>query len=1201
MGKLGYNTLTLTDLTETLPISLILESNQEQNIQTKEGDFYTPNFSLKGEELIITPSLFLGSIEKEIPVNYTEGSYIYYEIGEMEKLEDGSVYEKQYYFYEGNESEEIYVDNKGCLHYKKNLERNLTIEAYVTGFKNKVDQDSTIFRLVRAQNPITILLLEQGKGMYTLVISSNDGREHFEENNKKEITLTATLYKGSEAITEGVTYLWDTITDSDDNSNNDFKKEGKEITIQRTEVNNIQVYQCSATLNGLEYSSQKIIRNFTDGYTNQLIADSSLILTPNKTTVTLTNQVWYQTEIINRDGISEEEAKRFQYKWILLKSDNAIETELEGKTEKILEIDINNPVYPKENFSILGMVTIDKKTVIINYADIKYQPVTYTVNVSPKTIFIPVTSDGQLREADTFVQQIKFQLLDDKKQPLDYNLIDGFPTPQENISIVTQEEGKWDFILKFELSKEDVIDLETSNIYEFSYSYLEQNFNEEFEVIKNFAGIDGKDGENGQSFSGYTVDLSNEFHAFSGGEAQATPNEKAFCTVSAFYGSDKCDIKKIKVNDEIIFGEGSTEEINLNNKNLFISAAEIGEKQVQITFTSGKEEDGKFLKDILPVKFQITIKDINNKEMTFLKTFSYIINYSSKSYFLSLSDNVIQYSEATGSYFPNRISVSALSRETNGESNAYDGLIIYSFDKDTWIKYEANKGISEYKNLQNIYIKLYSKQASSFENSSSWFSENDKYLLDSETIPVLTSLEGYQIGGENLIKWSKTLSIETNKWYENNSNNVANILDGDFTTKVWSAGAASSLVSPKISYAEEYAGKTFCLSFYIKRDNLLNSTASGSAHYFNVYLTSTQLGNDYTIGSIYAASSKDFIIEEGEGYQKAYALFNFPSSVTSDFYIRFGCRVDTQGTFSLKKPKLELGNIPSDWSSSPYDIDFSDVSGINLIKSNITSLTAVFEEEETLLAENLSTGFYTVSWERCSFNETVNSSAQANIVFKNSSNIEIGVIPLTETADSQTIKIDSEADCYLKNTYEKITISKLKLEKGYSATPYFLSNEDILQQIKNSELSAKEYALTQVQDPEGNKIFVPVNELEKLVNSYIKIDQIKGEITGINEILGANVTSLQIARTYFSLDSGVEDGQPSLVLATEAGKENGNKMKLTDTSLQFFVNNSETPVAEITNSELLITNATIKNSLRIGGIKFIPSPTGVAVVWEKEE
>jgi hypothetical protein len=248
------------------------------------------------------------------------------------------------------------------------------------------------------------------------------------------------------------------------------------------------------------------------------------------------------------------------------------------------------------------------------------------------------------------------------------------------------------------------------------------------------------------------------------------------------------------------------------------------------------------------------------------------------------------------------------------------------------------------------------------------------------------------------------------------------------------------------------------------------------------------LGNDYTIGSIYAASSKDFIIEEGEGYQKAYALFNFPSSVTSDFYIRFGCRVDTQGTFSLKKPKLELGNIPSDWSSSPYDIDFSDVSGINLIKSNIAALTAIFEEEETLLAENLSTGFYTVSWERCSFNETTNSSAQANIVFKNSSNIEIGAIPLTETAGSQTIKIESEADCYLKNTYEKITVSKLKLEKGYSATPYFLSNEDILQQIKNSEISAKEYALTQVQDPEGNKIFVPVDELENLVNSYIKID-----------------------------------------------------------------------------------------------------------------
>jgi uncharacterized membrane protein len=30
-------------------------------------------------------------------------------------------------------------------------------------------------------------------------------------------------------------------------------------------------------------------------------------------------------------------------------------------------------------------------------------------------------------------------------------------------------------------------------------------------------------------------------------------------------------------------------------------------------------------------------------------------------------------------------------------------------------------------------------------------------------------------------------------------------------------------------------------------------------------------------------------------------------------------------SFKIKKPKLEVGNVPSGWSSSPYDIDYGDI------------------------------------------------------------------------------------------------------------------------------------------------------------------------------------------------------------------------------------------------------------------------------------
>ena len=88
MGKLGYSTLTLTDLTETLPVSLVLESNLSRNIQTKIGNLYTPNFNEEGKELIITPSLFIGTEEISIPIKNSEeqdSNYIYYQTGELDE------------------------------------------------------------------------------------------------------------------------------------------------------------------------------------------------------------------------------------------------------------------------------------------------------------------------------------------------------------------------------------------------------------------------------------------------------------------------------------------------------------------------------------------------------------------------------------------------------------------------------------------------------------------------------------------------------------------------------------------------------------------------------------------------------------------------------------------------------------------------------------------------------------------------------------------------------------------------------------------------------------------------------------------------------------------------------------------------------------------------------------------------------------
>ena len=146
MGLLGYNTISLTDLTDALPASLTLSSTLNSNTQIREGEKYIPDFTK--EEIIITPSLFLGGTE----IDYSRyNKQVFYQCGEQD--ENG----EKTYSYDGTEliSNDIYVDRYGRLHYKKNLSNNITIEAFIKDF-----QDSGItYTTINVVNPITILFL----------------------------------------------------------------------------------------------------------------------------------------------------------------------------------------------------------------------------------------------------------------------------------------------------------------------------------------------------------------------------------------------------------------------------------------------------------------------------------------------------------------------------------------------------------------------------------------------------------------------------------------------------------------------------------------------------------------------------------------------------------------------------------------------------------------------------------------------------------------------------------------------------------------------------------------------------------------------------------------------------------------------------------------------------------------------------------
>ena len=271
MSKLGYSSITLTDLTETLPVSLILENNLDNNVQIKIGNLYTPNFKA-GEGVIITPSLYLGQEDLEIE-NHPEfvnpnyngeirtSGFIYYKINQ------------ERYWYNSDISTEIYVDLQGRLHLQKNLNENITIEAFIDDFYNK--EHNYIVELVQSTNPISLLFLEEGLDQIVASIECLDGREHFEDRNANNITMIPTLYQGTQILNYTIengekifdsrfTYSWSKISGEVEES----KKEQAIYIVERKEISNREYFTCTIldSLTGLTYVAAQFIQDFTDIY-----------------------------------------------------------------------------------------------------------------------------------------------------------------------------------------------------------------------------------------------------------------------------------------------------------------------------------------------------------------------------------------------------------------------------------------------------------------------------------------------------------------------------------------------------------------------------------------------------------------------------------------------------------------------------------------------------------------------------------------------------------------------------------------------------------------------------------------------------------------------------------------------------------------------------------------------------------------------
>ncbi len=204
--------------------------------------------------------------------------------------------------------------------------------------------------------------------------------------------------------------------------------------------------------------------------------------------------------------------------------------------------------------------------------------------------------------------------------------------------------------------------------------------------------------------------------------------------------------------------------------------------------------------------------------------------------------------------------------------------------------------------------------------------ENKSLAVKSETLEA--KFNQLQIGGRNLLKQTRTL----NSWNKNGGVT----LDTDHGIATLTAnGRLVALSQVLIEDQVEVKDGKVVLSF----DALSNKSGK-----LNLRL------RRYT-GSTYSDISA-YVTVDSRDYKRYSVVFDYQKS---EGQTRLSVEIVTyekDGTvFNIKKPKLELGNIATDWTPAPEDVD----STLSEVNASISSLKNTTAEKEKAFSQEVST------------------------------------------------------------------------------------------------------------------------------------------------------------------------------------------------------------------------------------------------------
>ena len=444
---------------------------------------------------------------------------------------------------------------------------------------------------------------------------------------------------------------------------------------------------------------------------------------------------------------------------------------------------------------------------------------------------------------------------------------------------------------------------------------------------------------------------------------------------------------------------------------------------------------------------------------------------------------------------------------------------------------------------------------------------SDSAIYDTMTIVKLYDVTELEIGGRNLLLDTQKL---VNKW--NNSSSFTTSIDSNGFTVIsnsasgLTANSIKSFYSPKIPIDKiGDVNSPIVFSIDLQVENTTNWDVQ-TPFIYEVYNSSgTRIGwTDVSISKCVPQTIKNEtwtrVTYKRSDLFTGLSVSSGANLATDAHSVGIRLSLFRNGTVWYRKPKFEIGNVSTDWTPSPEDVDYDINTAINPLIKTDEQLT---KRLDTAFSDDVITAYEKIQ-------------------------IASDLKEIDAQYDDVTKTVKSYNDSSITGIYNEY---KVAYDNLHTALDPCLESMDTDTELSNSVV--KDAFLL---------YGTYYSHLRSAIDDYIKnsFDTTKSSITSLSNsvdiAISKSSSNEQNLNTIAKHMKFSDEGWLEL-FATTNGNEGRFKTKITDTKLSFTDNNQE--VAYMSNQKLYINYAQINNDLQIGSIVATKSDKGgIVFKWQ---